>query len=1208
MGLDGNVHLVGTQGVGKSTLLRAILFFYNAGKSKLGIPIEKKRFDDYYFEYQNSYIVYEVVKDKNTFCVLAYRVNGKVAFRFFNSEYKKSFFISDEGSAFDSWDKTRDALGKQIYYTKIISSYDEYRKILYGDNKGLKAEFRRYALIESKQYQSIPRTIQNVLLNSNLEAKFIRDTIINSISEDEFKIDVSNYYENHLRNFETQINDIKVWSKKNKKGQIIVQNQADTIIENHRIVNFLKRGKKELAVNLSNRINYIQRQNPKLLTDISIEITGLEKLRKKKDGLKELHRKREQEIISEIDYIKKKLSEAEDKKITYKNIESIIKKVAKKDALISKEKALGAEKQLLNSNFAEISQKYSALISQVENQQNKFRNEKDAEVNLTKSEFEDKRSTFNEAYKDLIEKIKNASQDEKEKAKNELQLLIDNENNIKRKKAELKHKALFDSEIKGCEAIEKQFNGKLLKAKALADNANIKISLIQKEWELEQEKIEQNTEISIKKESSTLQSYLDEITVIEGKLKQIKSSFYGWLNDSIPNWEDTIGKVIDEKNVLFSTNLNPMQLNKNDSTFFGIELNLNAIDKRVETVDDINQKKIELNNKIIDIEKIIIKIEQSKDNSLSNLKIKFRKKIGALKDTVSENKYIESQSEKKLKMNTIALKDWNTKASSEKRHVLKKIEDDLGELSIQKEKSNNNLELIKKRTNREITKKEKERDGKISAIEGLKDEAIKSIKNVISKNNTNAKNRIDELKRKQNSELNNSGADTERLNIIGNQLKEIDSELTSIKNNEVLVIEYKKDKRELFDKVPQFKTDKHYYEKKKIALIAEQKIEQDKLDTRFDQQNKKVENIKAKIDEFKKDIEEFNRFKITDIFLSVQKYFSDEINDGNYSKTAIDIIKELNGKHYSSESKLKELQQSINSFIGNFNENNIFSFKVKFNKDDDFFDFATELKEFIEEDKINDFKNRINERFAHIIQLIGKETNELQSKEAEIERIITKINNDFKGKNFVDAIKGMEIRTQESSNPVVKLLIKIKEFNEENSLILGESSLFTSPDTKNKNNEAVELLRQLVKELEKYKNPTLTLSESFELQFKIVENDNDSGWVEKLSNVGSEGTDVLVKAMINILLLNVFKKNASKKFKDFKLHCMMDEIGRLHPNNVKGILRFANERNILLINGSPISQNPIDYKYTYKLSKEQSKTDSKKYITKIILLLKKVVP
>ena len=30
--LDGNVHFIGTQGVGKSTLLRAILFFYNADK------------------------------------------------------------------------------------------------------------------------------------------------------------------------------------------------------------------------------------------------------------------------------------------------------------------------------------------------------------------------------------------------------------------------------------------------------------------------------------------------------------------------------------------------------------------------------------------------------------------------------------------------------------------------------------------------------------------------------------------------------------------------------------------------------------------------------------------------------------------------------------------------------------------------------------------------------------------------------------------------------------------------------------------------------------------------------------------------------------------------------------------------------------------------------------------------------------------------
>jgi len=128
-----------------------------------------------------------------------------------------------------------------------------------------------------------------------------------------------------------------------------------------------------------------------------------------------------------------------------------------------------------------------------------------------------------------------------------------------------------------------------------------------------------------------------------------------------------------------------------------------------------------------------------------------------------------------------------------------------------------------------------------------------------------------------------------------------------------------------------------------------------------------------------------------------------------------------------------------------------------------------------------------------------------------------------------------------------------------------------------------------------------TLSDTFELQFRIVENDNDSGWVEKLANVGSDGTDILVKAMINIMLLNVFKEKASHQFNDFKLHCMMDEIGKLHPNNIKGILDFANNRNIILVNSSPTSYRASDYKYTYILNKD------KRNITSVTRLIKQEV-
>ena len=82
------------------------------------------------------------------------------------------------------------------------------------------------------------------------------------------------------------------------------------------------------------------------------------------------------------------------------------------------------------------------------------------------------------------------------------------------------------------------------------------------------------------------------------------------------------------------------------------------------------------------------------------------------------------------------------------------------------------------------------------------------------------------------------------------------------------------------------------------------------------------------------------------------------------------------------------------------------------------------------------------------------------------------------------------------------------------------------------------------------------------------------------------------------MLLNVFKESASKRFKDFRLHCMMDEIGKLHPNNVKGILKFANDRNILLINSSPTSYNAVDYRHTYLLAKDNTNTTTvKKLIT-----------
>ncbi|MBK6836128.1 MAG: ATP-binding protein [Bacteroidetes bacterium] len=213
--IDGNVHFIGTQGAGKSTVLRAILFFYNADINKLGIPKEKQGFTDYYFANSNSYIVYEVLRESGPFCILAYKQSGRVAYRFIDSHYDVNYFITDN-NAVEGWDKVRmklDELG--IDFSKKIGRYEEYRNIIYGNNEG-KSEFKKYALLESKLYQNIPRTIQNVFLNTKLDAEFIKKTIIDSIMEENVPIDLG-IYRHHLQEFENEYKDIETY--KTKKSQ-----------------------------------------------------------------------------------------------------------------------------------------------------------------------------------------------------------------------------------------------------------------------------------------------------------------------------------------------------------------------------------------------------------------------------------------------------------------------------------------------------------------------------------------------------------------------------------------------------------------------------------------------------------------------------------------------------------------------------------------------------------------------------------------------------------------------------------------------------------------------------------------------------------------------------------------------------------------------------------------------------------------------------
>jgi len=1201
--LDGNVHFIGTQGVGKSTLLRAILFFYNADKQKLGIPREKKTFDEYYFPFQNSYIIYEVKTENEFFCVLAFKSQGRVAFRFFDSAFDKDFFIDNEGRAFESWDKTREAFGKNIGYTRIIHSYEEYRNILYGNNNGISSEFRKYALIESKQYQNIPRTIANVFLNANLSAEFVKGTIIKSLNEEEIKIDLTTYSQTHLKDFETNLNDIKKWTDRNRNGENQVEKQADNVSTYYSALKYLEKKKAQLSAQLGWALNNVKEQQPKVADQVVAEELKRNKVRTK---LKELDSvfdknkvKRERQIgefSGKLNEIKKKLEEYAALKI-----ETIIERVSKKIPLDLEKKNLKSEKEILTSKFLEIQQRYEALLKQLENQVKEFENNKQTEKNNAQSGFLNFKEASSKQYDLLYDEIRKQHKEELEVAN---ALVKENDKTItsnKIKRSEVKNKRFYENEINGYNTDILNLNSAISKADNTIQQATEKNKNIQKEWLLEETGIKEDNKRKIEKQTELITKLNENISVIDAKIENSKDSLYGWLNEQVPDWDKTIGKVIDEDNVLYKSGLNPKKISNGNLSFFGISIDTNEIDKKVKTVADLQKEKDDFNNQIIATQQIIADLHSKSNEELEKLRKRFQLKIKEQKEIIDTNKYQSDQNKIKLEEIGVCLTDWKTKAITEQKAELEIIDNAISKLSEEKTNAEEQVQKVEGSIVKLIDVKKKEKEGKIK-VEQLKlIETIGKFDLLIHVEKTSISKKEAEIKVKQKKELDNKGADTKRIDEVDLRLSVIASELNFIEYNRDKVAEYNKDKRELFDKEDEFKGKKTILDKQLETELAKHKLQQEKFIKDIGIHNAEIDSNEKILAGFETDLAAFDTFTKTDVYHTVEAFIKEYTDENKTEFTCSTIIGELNTTDNTITKRYIDLQEAINKFTGNFQENNLFSFKIKFTVRTDYFEFAEMLKEFIEENKLSEYKTRVEERFAHIVRQIGKETNDLISKEGEISQVIREINNDFVSRKFVQAIKSMELRTKESANSIFRLLVEIKKFNDENPYNIGKADLFNSTEQINQNEKAISLLKQLIKEMGTSKEKELNLSDSFELEFRIVENDNDSGWVEKLTNVGSEGTDVLVKAMINIMLLNVFKERAAKKHKDdFRLHCMMDEIGKLHPTNVKGILKFANDRNILLINSSPTSYNATDYRYTYLLAKDSKNVTSVKRLVRKI--------
>ena len=701
-----------------------------------------------------------------------------MAFRFFDARYDKKYFIDDTGKAFPTFEQTT-AFGREVYHTKIISNYEDYRNILYGNNKGLPNEFRKYALLESRQYQNIPRTIQNVFLNSKLDAAFIKETIIKSLSEEEIKIDLSTYAHNHLRNFETELNDIKIWSQKNKSGKIIVRTQAEAVASSSRDYSFVQEEKKIYSRKLGWFVKNIEVTRPALEESLKNATIAETKAKERLNNLENSFSKKQKHLQTEIGIISSQLRDLKEKRRTYEagNIEAVLSRVEKKQKVDLVKQNLQEERHLLTSKFEAIEQQYYARITQLETQLDKFKNTITEERLQYRENFGSFKETQQEKYESLITEIEKQHGEAISLAKEEIRVKETSLYALNVKEAEIKHKPFFEAETKAREQEKKEMEQQISTAESIIENSGKERDYLKKEWELEIAQVENNFRPVLEDVAKALEETNKKIQDIQSRTDETKGSFYEWLNEHIPDWQASIGKVVDEENVLFSKDLHPQLMKANTNSFYGIQLNLDAIDKQVKTLADYEgdiQKLSEEANKLqVSKEKAIENLEKEKQN----LKKKFRPRIKALKEAISTSTYQKEQFSQKLTKTENSIHDLEQKAAEKRSEALEDLQNDRKKLDEEKLEATEGLDKLVARVKREISAKNREKKELLLEEENKLKSLLKDLEIQLKEKEKEIAKQTREIRDQERSQLKLQGADTGRIEEIDKRLSDTEKEL-----------------------------------------------------------------------------------------------------------------------------------------------------------------------------------------------------------------------------------------------------------------------------------------------------------------------------------------------------------------------------------------------------------------------------------------------
>jgi len=1188
--LDGNTCFIGKNNLGKTTILRAILFFYNANTQRLGISRSKKPFEEYYFQYPNSYIIYEVGDGTTFFHIWVYKTDG-IKYRFVNAPFDKSYYLDDQQNALPIAEVQKRFVTAvpQIEFSKPVDSFKRYREILYGATQ--ERELKKYALLKTNgRFDNIPRAISDIFnsANSEIKADFVKEFIANAVSDVGTEIELT-IIRNHLKQFSGKFKDLTDYRKpENEQRRQLIQDKFERVKQ-------LKTRETELADHLGAALKYTASRKMEIqaliadlenqINNYQLQINTLENQYKiAADGIRE-----------QIGIYKSKIRETESKRREYEkiNIEHILELFAQKPDLERKLTQLLADRNDLTAVYQDVQSRFDNRMSRLRNERKEFELELREEVDTIRKKLIEEI----QAQKDFFRKEESIAREKTnlqiaelkvqiEHTKGNIRLLENDMQNIKKQeffKTEIQtlHEELITTEKQLIEYQRDILHSKKELQRHIEEGKRLD-SQLEKEYEAFR-----------KNQHTKIETAEHQLTLVKHRLQIKDDALFGFLEREYPKWTETIGKVINEE-LLFRTDLNPELKGTAFQNFYGIKLNLSQVSATAKQITDYEQEKQLIQKEIQDLVRQLSEFEEDFKEKSKKEKNRFASYKNELERLLNQLGYQIGQAQTKKQTIELSIADWKAKAENEQTKQLDICKQKINNQQIFIAQTEQKIQEATENLNTTLQKLKESLHKKIKELEQVNTSQLAKLEERRRVQNATFNKEENDIKLQHKKALDEQGIDAKDIETADRRIADVQHQLSELRDIEKIVFKYQNDKEEYLDRSDEFKLERNKLEEELFALEEKFKVERKHIIAiQKECYDKRTELEK----ELAKCADGLNYYE--KIREGLQPHI--ELRIENAPLRAIEeeisiLCKNLDNNEKEMLRERNAFESHIRDYVGRFRDGNHFGFRLDRNASQrDYERFATELEDFINEGRINASIEEIAQNRNMLLDNIATKVSELMRQLTKIDAKIADMKRDFKKAEFEDAklIEYIDVRTQDTENVTLKILQKIAKFHQENAYYLRKDSIFTDNSPRaDLDQKSVELLETLQNQLEKEPaQEQISLKDLFKLQFKIKEGQNVIDWTERLHDIGSEGTDILVKSIIYITVIHIFVKEAVKNLDEepFMIHAMIDEVGKLSATYLRELINFAEKRHIYLVNGLPNeSKLETHYNYTYKLEKENS--------------------